>query len=346
MRRLEGYQKGVNLGGWLSQGSLTKEHLDTFITEKDIERIASWGADHVRLPLDYENVETEDGTDIEAGYRYIENCVSWCRKYHLNMVLDLHKTYGYIFDNQDYSKDFFHSRKQQERFLNLWRKLIKRFAKDADIIMFELLNEVVSFDVVDEWNDLSSRAVKIIRETAPSAKILYGGVGYNAVTSIKKLLPPADENIVYNFHCYEPLIFTHQSAYWVKDMPSDFHIGYPGSLEEYMRISRTIPAAMHGALADDTITFTKLGSEFFEALFEDAIQAAENFQVPLYCGEYGVIDQAPQEDTIRWFHDINSVFHKYGIGRAVWSYKEMDFGLTSSHYDSVRKELLENIFGN
>ena len=78
MRRLEGYQKGVNLGGWLSQGSLTKEHLDTFITEKDIERIASWGADHVRLPLDYENVETEDGTDIEAGYRYIENCVSWC----------------------------------------------------------------------------------------------------------------------------------------------------------------------------------------------------------------------------------------------------------------------------
>lgn len=209
MRRLEGYQKGVNLGGWLSQGSLTKEHLDTFITEKDIERIASWGADHVRLPLDYENVETEDGTDIEAGYRYIENCVSWCRKYHLNMVLDLHKTYGYIFDNQDYSKDFFHSRKQQERFLNLWRKLIKRFAKDADIIMFELLNEVVSFDVVDEWNDLSSRAVKIIRETAPSAKILYGGVGYNAVTSIKKLLPPADENIVYNFHCYEPLIFTH-----------------------------------------------------------------------------------------------------------------------------------------
>ena len=136
----------------------------------------------MRLPLDYENVETEDGTDIEAGYRYIENCVSWCRKYHLNMVLDLHKTYGYIFDNQDYSKDFFHSRKQQERFLNLWRKLIKRFAKDADIIMFELLNEVVSFDVVDEWNDLSSRAVKIIRETAPSAKILYGGVGYNAVT--------------------------------------------------------------------------------------------------------------------------------------------------------------------
>ena len=61
MRRLEGYQKGVNLGGWLSQGSLTKEHLDTFITEKDIAYIASLGYDHVRVPVDYNVLEDEDG---------------------------------------------------------------------------------------------------------------------------------------------------------------------------------------------------------------------------------------------------------------------------------------------
>lgn len=30
-------QKGVNLGGWLSQGPLDKEHLDTFITEKILQ---------------------------------------------------------------------------------------------------------------------------------------------------------------------------------------------------------------------------------------------------------------------------------------------------------------------
>ena len=212
MRKLEGFQRGINLGGWLSQGPLDKHHLDTFIVEDDIKKIAGWGADHVRLPLDYENVETEEGGDIEEGYRHIEDCISWCRKYNLNMVLDLHKTPGYIFDDQDYSKDFFHNEELQERFLNLWKKIISRFAKDADIVMFELLNEVASFNVVDEWNELSARAVKVIREYAPTARILYGGVGYNAVTSIKKLLPPVDENIVYNFHCYEPLIL-HPSPY-------------------------------------------------------------------------------------------------------------------------------------
>ena len=37
MRVFEGFQKGVNLGGWISQCvSHEKEHFDTFITKSDI----------------------------------------------------------------------------------------------------------------------------------------------------------------------------------------------------------------------------------------------------------------------------------------------------------------------
>lgn len=344
MRIAEGYQRGVNLGGWLSQGTLDKEHLDTFIVESDIERIASWGADHVRLPLDYENVENEDGSVKEAGYVYIENCLEWCKKYNLNLVLDLHKTYGYIFDDPQYSKDFFVNKDMQKRFLKLWDYMAGRLAKYEDMIMFELLNEVVPFDVVDEWNELASEGIKVIRKHSTKAKILYGGVAYNAVTSIKKLNPPADENIVYNFHCYEPLLFTHQTAWWVKDMPLDFHISYPGDLDEYMKIGRTMRGVMHGALSDEGLHLTTLGEPFFEELFRDAIEAAERLNVPLYCGEYGVIDQAPPADTVIWFKHINNVFKKYNIGRAVWTYKEKDFGLIGDHYKDVMDDLVESIF--
>lgn len=345
MRKVYGFQKGVNLGGWLSQGTLDKEHLDTFITEQDIATIDSWGADHVRLPVDYENLENEDGSIKEDGYTYIDNCISWCRKYHLNLVLDLHKTYGYIFDDPKYSSEFFYNKKMQDRFLNLWQNIINRYAKDSDILMLELLNEVVPNNVVDEWNDLALRAINLIRSVSKNVKILYGGVGYNAVTSIKKLLPPQDENIVYNFHCYEPLIFTHQTAWWVDDMPKDFHINYPGSIDEYMKISKTIRGAMCGALADESVKLSSLGPDFFESIFSDGIETGEKYNVPLYCGEYGVIDQAPPEDTVRWFNDINSVFEKYGIGRAVWTYKEKDFGIAGEHYDSVRDELIKSLFG-
>lgn len=344
MRILEGYQKGINLGGWLSQGSLDPEHLEHFIQESDIAAIAAWGADHIRLPLDYENIEYEDGTVKEAGFSYIDRCIAWCRKYGLRLVLDLHKTYGYIFDDPEYSKDFFYDRMLQRRFLSTWEHIITRYAKDSDMIMFELLNEVVPFHVADEWNALAEEAVALIRRFAPTAKILYGGVGYNAVTSVKKLLPPADENIVYNFHCYEPLLFTHQTAHWVAGMPADFHIGYPADFDEYMTRSRSIAGAMTGALADPALHLTGLGKPFFEELFRDAIEAAERLNVPLYCGEYGVIDQAPPADTVRWFSDINAVFRKYGIGRAVWTYKEKDFGIIGAHYDSVRAELIEAIF--
>ena len=38
--------------------------------------------------------------------------------------------------------------------------------------------------------------------------------------------------------------------------------------------------------------------------------------------------------------DINTVFEKYGIGRAYWNYKEKDFGLVSGHYDSVMDAMM------
>ena len=60
MRIFEHFQKGVNLGGWISQfAKYDQEHFETFITRKDIEYIASLGFDHVRVPVDYNVLEDE-----------------------------------------------------------------------------------------------------------------------------------------------------------------------------------------------------------------------------------------------------------------------------------------------
>ena len=57
--------------------------------------------------------------------------------------------------------------------------------------------------------------------------------------------------------------------------------------------------------------------------------------------KFGVIDTAPIPDTLNWFTDVDQVFREFGIGCAVWSYKEMDFGLMDSHYDAIREDLLK-----
>ena len=73
----------------------------------------------------------------------------------------------------------------------------------------------------------------------------------------------------------------------------------------------------------------------------EAVTAAKNAGVTLYCGEFGVIDQAPVEDTLRWFTDVDTVLRQFGIGCAVWTYKEMDFGLIGEHYAPIREQLLK-----
>lgn len=339
MRKFEGFTKGINLGGWLSQNALTQEHLDTFITKDDIRRIASMGVDHVRLPIDFELIEDEKGNPLESGYSYIQKAIDWCLETNLNVVLDLHKTAGYVFDDSAYSSDFFNSHKLQDRFVNLWSTLASRFGKYQEHIAFELLNEIVDAGCASQWNEIAKKAVQAIRSIAPEIWIIIGGTRSNSVVTVKDLGRPYDHKIVYTFHCYEPLIFTHQAADWIENMPADYRIDYPESVKTYLHETyRLIDPAF--AYPIEHLTDMDCGKEFFRKFFAEALEAANIYDVPLYCGEYGVIDQASPETTLRWFDDIHAVFEEYGISRAVWSYKEMNFGIIGNHYQPIYDRLV------
>lgn len=340
MRRWKGYQKGINLGGWLSQCSHTKENYETYITESDIEKIASWGLDHVRLPIDYEMAATKGGAFKEEGFSYIDKCINWCRKYGLNLVLDLHKTAGYCFDENVGDITFFESRLLQEQFYQLWEEIAKRYGKYSDFVAFELLNEVVDKSVIKQWNDIILCAIERIRYFAPKTVLVVGGVSYNSVTSIKFLPKPYDKNIVYNFHCYEPMLFTHQAAHWMKEMTADFYMQYPCSLEQMKQKTLEVLGDERGEIFAVEDLYT-LGSDFFEKIFREALVFSQKCDVPLYCGEYGVIDRAPLDGTLQWFKDIHTVLEKYQIGRAVWNYKGKDFGISDTHYDAIREKLIQ-----
>lgn len=342
MKRFEGFEKGINLGGWLSQCvSYEKQHFDTFITEKDIEQIASWGLDHVRLPIDYTIIEEDDGTVKEEGFAYVSNCISWCKKHNLHIILDLHKTYGYTFDPLDHEdlEIFFHDKSLQARFIKTWQEIARRYGKDSSTVAFELLNEVVSPNVVNEWNDIIKTTVTAIREIAPENYIVFGGVCFNNVTSVPLLIEPFAEKLVYTFHCYDPFIFTHQKAYWVENMPKDFHVAYPDTIEEYCKKSEIFSKESTKAIYESKTNV--MGPEFFESIFAPALETVNKRNVALYCGEYGVIDQAPVQDSLNWLKDINSVFVKYGIARALWNYKNKDFGLTDPHYAQIKDEMVK-----
>ncbi len=328
MDTFRGFKKGINLGGWISQfEKYDIGHFDSFITKKDIEDIAGMGFDHVRVPVDYNVLEDEDGNPKTSGFRYLDLCREWCEEFKLNMLIDLHECYGYSFDplKEMDRKKFFFDEALQERFLNLWKKIAERFAAYPEQVAFEPLNEVVLWEVADAWNELLPQYIETIRKIAPDSYIVAGGVCYNNVLSVPLLKIPFDKKLVYNFHCYEPMVFTHQGAYWMDKMPSDFRTGYPKTLEEYRKIQSGLEVDLGEAIFKEDIR--EIGEGFFEDIFAPALKKSEEDNVPLYCGEFGVIDLAAEDDKKRWLKDIESALDKHGIGHAQWNYKEKDFGI-------------------
>jgi hypothetical protein len=339
MKRFEGFIKGVNLGGWLSQCDYSEERCRNFIRPEDFAVIKGWGADHVRVPVDYDLLEAGPNGAEPRGWAYLRIAADCCRANGLHMVLDLHKTPGFSFDPDEGEGGFFESEAYQARFYRLWEELARRFAADADLMAFELLNEVTEREFMPAWNRIWQECVRRIRVHAPTVPILVGGYWHNSAASVQDIAPPPDEHIVYNFHCYEPLIFTHQGATWMPPMDPAFRISVHAPFGELAEAgSRMLNGSCAGL--ETRPSETLLSSAFFEEFFAEAVRAAEEKGAALYCGEYGVIDRAAPEETLAWFRMIHEAFEKYGIGRAAWSYRQMDFGLSDPRMDAVRNELI------
>ncbi|MBR6377938.1 MAG: cellulase family glycosylhydrolase [Oscillospiraceae bacterium] len=340
MKQFTGFQHGVNLGGWLSQCDYSDERCRNFIRPEDFAIIKAWGVDHVRVPVDYDLLEAgADGAE-PRGFGYLRLAADCCRSNGLHMVLDLHKTPGFSFDPDEGEGGFFESEAFQTRFYRIWEELARRFARDADIMAFELLNEVTEREFMPAWNRIWQECVRRIRVFAPTVPILVGGYWHNSAQSVKDIAPPPDDYIIYNFHCYEPLIFTHQGAYWMPTMDPNFRLPVTASLEEMEQASRAM-LGERTTLLDGWPQGTKLSPAYFEAFVASAVEAAEARGVALYCGEYGVIDLVPPEQALEWYRVFSRAFDKLGIGRAAWTYRQMDFGLSDPRMDGVRPALLK-----
>lgn len=74
------------------------------------------------------------------------------------------------------------------------------------------------------------------------------------------------------------------------------------------------------------------------------IAKAKALGLPLYCGEFGIINNIPPEaeaDKLRWYQDVIGLFEETGIGYANWNYKSGSYGLVES--DGSKKEKLIDI---
>ena len=173
------YWNGVNLGGWISQYPKRLKtggaHFDTSIQQRDLEQIAGWGCDHIRLPVDYMVFESDDAPGIydEAGLKYIDNCIQWSKSCGLNVIIDLHHAPGFSFHTID-TNSLFTDPVMQDRMIAIWVNFAERYLSERDNLAFELMNEIVEPDST-RWNALAARIVAAVRTVDPNRFIIIGG---------------------------------------------------------------------------------------------------------------------------------------------------------------------------
>lgn len=235
--------KGTNLGNWLNPegymfgfsktnsarfinemfcqmvgpdftAEFWKKFKDNYITRKDIEFIASTGANTIRMPFHYKLFTDEDYmglTSNQDGFARIDSVVNWCRDNNLYLILDMHDAPGgQTGDNIDDSYGYpwlFESEESQQLFCNIWKKIADYYKDEPVILGYELINEPIAhyFDNKEELNDklepLHKRAVKSIREVDNNHIILIGAPQWNS--NFKPFKDASyDDKLMYTCHRY------------------------------------------------------------------------------------------------------------------------------------------------
>lgn len=354
MKRFNGFEKGMGIGGWLTNYkrfnvlpmdkrlTLTVgdfEHFNTYITEQDVKNIADMGMDHIRVGFDQIVLEEEPYCYRDEIFNLLGSFVGWCEKYHLNVVLNLHKAIGNYCDIEE-KISLLDSTELQNRFIALWLK-IEDFFADRLGVAFELLNEVRDVDC-ELWNNLAQKTIEEIRKRNKTRKIIVGSTCWNAPEKLRYLRLYDDENIIYTFHMYAPFSFTHQQG--VLQWPTLYYnrkMAYPGDIEPYRDYERVV-YGNDSAYAD----FEKMDKKTLLYFMQGAIDfVAEHPDKILWCGEFGTIRHCNITYRENWMRDVISILKENDIPYSVWNYLSTpnDGNRFSLVDDETRKILSENM---
>ncbi len=247
--------RGMGLGGWMLQEGymfnlgflgqqyrikekitelIGKKEADIFYdkwlenhTQKtDIDSMASWGFNSIRLPMHYDlfTLAVKDepvagkNTWLPKGFKMVDDLLKWCKENKMYLILDLHAAPGGqgndlpISDRNADELSLWQSKANQDNTVALWKKLASRYANEPFIGGYDILNETNwGFDNPEDkrgigeirnipLRDFFIRLTKAIRQVDKKHIIFLEGNGF--ANNYRGMFPLWDDNLVISFHKY------------------------------------------------------------------------------------------------------------------------------------------------
>jgi endoglucanase len=328
-------KRGVNISHWLSQSGRRGDQREAFFTRDDVVQIAGFGYDHIRLPIDEEQMWDEQGNKETRAFELLHEAIGWALELELRLIVDLHIIRSHHFNVPE--NPLWTDRAEQLKFVDMWRNLSEEL-KDypLDMVAYELMNEAVADDPCD-WNRLVAETMEAVRELEPGRKIVIGSNRWQSVHTFPDLvIPENDPHIILSFHFYDPFLLTHHQASWTHIRDYAGPVNYPGLSVD--------PADLEG-LPEDLVTAVGIHNQVYtresiEEMIMLPLQYAMEKGLPLYCGEWGCLPSVPGEMRLQWYADVRKVLEKHDIAWANWDYKG-GFGVVDRQNGEPYHDLLE-----
>jgi len=273
----------------------------------DIQKIKQAGFTAIRLPVDWiSGTENKSPYLLDSGLlTIVDNIIQNILACNLAVVLDNHTDEQLMAEPAIY----------RERFLTLWRQLLSHFQYYPPQVMFELMAEPHG-QLDNDWNDLLSVALKIVRSKNPDRPVIIGPVSSNRPQQINSLILPSDDrNIIVTFHQYAPIRFTMQGEAW-------FPVGKPMEW-----IGTRWPS---GTQDKNAVT------QLMDMVSDWAVRNKR----PVFLGEFGVSANADTASAVRWIKFNREEAEKRGFSWGYWSTLGVHFSLLDPATGEWRNDYL------
>ncbi len=183
-------------------------------SEVDYQRTKDMGMNTIRFYMNYRYFEddTNPYTYKQSGWDWLDENIAWAKKYDIYLILNMHAPQG-GYQSAGEGDALWDDVENQNRLAALWKAIAERYIDEVQIAGFGPVNEPVPNNSVDQWTQLAQKLIDEIRSVNKNHLLFIERANH-----VKGDPPPENlnfpkvtgENIVYEFHGYDPFVYTHQ----------------------------------------------------------------------------------------------------------------------------------------
>jgi aryl-phospho-beta-D-glucosidase BglC (GH1 family) len=200
-------------------------------SERHLQSLADIGFNVIRMDLHYRIFEDDSNPGVykQSGWEFLDTYIQWAANQNLYLILDMHVPPGGLQPTGGGGACLWEDSANQERLVNLWRAIARRYAGEPRIAAYDLLNEPNPTGATLQagaanWQSLAQQIIDTIRTVDPNHLVIVERVNWlvnadgssplrNWELGVLKAFQVSvtDDNSIYDFHFYNPIEYALQN---------------------------------------------------------------------------------------------------------------------------------------